>query len=66
MKVKSLESLSKEELEKRLMELRKDLIKVNAQVAVGTTPKNPLQIKNNKKTIARILTLLEKRRKSNE
>lgn len=63
MKIKSLEGLSEDELKKRLTELRKELIKVNAQVAVGTTPKNPMQIKNNKKTVARILTLLKKRRK---
>lgn len=45
-----------EELEAKILELRKELMKLNAQVAVGATPKNPMQIKQAKKTIARIKT----------
>jgi len=43
-------------LDERLLDLRKELIKINAQVAVGTLPENPGRIKEIKKTIAKILT----------
>jgi len=43
-------------LQKRLSELRKELIKVNAQIATGTVPENPGNVRNIKKNIARILT----------
>ena len=51
--------MAKEDLNARLEELRKDLIKQNAQIATGTTPKSPGQIKQMKKTIARILTVMK-------
>lgn len=56
MKYKDIKSKSNEELETQLVELRKELIKLNTQVATGTTLKSPGQVKNIKKTIARILT----------
>lgn len=58
MKYKELAGMGKIELEEKLGQLRMDLIKGNAQVATGTTPKNPGQIKQAKKTIARIKQLL--------
>jgi len=57
MKIKDIRSMSKEELGSKLIELRKELIKHNAQVATGTTPKSPGQIKKTKKIVAKILTL---------
>jgi large subunit ribosomal protein L29 len=57
MKAKEIRSTSKDELEKKMNELKKELIKLNAQVATGTPPKNPGQIKQIKKTIARIKTV---------
>lgn len=60
-KIKELRGLSENELNKRLEELRKELIKLNAQVGTGTTPKSPGLIKNTKKSIAMILTLLRKK-----
>jgi len=50
--------MSKEELKAKVLELKKELIKLNAQVATGTTPKNPRQIRTNKKYIARLLTAM--------
>jgi ribosomal protein L29 len=44
-------------LNSKLSEIRKELIKLNTQVSRGTTLKNPGQIKQIKKTIARILTI---------
>lgn len=40
----------------KLAELRKELIKANAQIAMGTIPENPGKIREIKKTIARINT----------
>lgn len=60
-KIKELRSLSDAELKKKLDELRKELIKLNAQVATGTVPKSPGLIKDTKKSIAMILTLLRKK-----
>jgi ribosomal protein L29 len=59
MKTKDLRGLGKEELKAKMVELRKELIKHNAQVATGTIPKSPGQVKQTKKTIARILMLLK-------
>ncbi|MBW2978131.1 50S ribosomal protein L29 [Candidatus Woesearchaeota archaeon] len=61
MKIKDLRSMSNEELKSKLVELKKELIKSNAQVATGTTPKSPGQIKQTKKMIAKILTLQKER-----
>jgi len=57
MKIKDLNSMSREDLNSKLIELRKELVKQNAQIATGTIPKSPGQLKEIKKTIARILTL---------
>jgi len=53
MKIKELRGLSKEDTKKRLGELRKELIKHNAQIATGTVPKSPGQVRQTKKTIAK-------------
>lgn len=47
------------ELKDKLLELRKELMKQNAQIAAGTTPKSPGQIRTIKRTIAKILTELK-------
>ncbi len=57
MKFKDLNSLRKGELKNRLEEAEKDIIKLNAQIATGTPPKNPHAKKNLKKIIARIKTV---------
>ncbi len=60
--IKELKGLSDEELNSRVTELRNEMVKLNAQVATGTPPKNPMEIKNIKKTIAVIFTLLNQRK----
>ena len=60
MKAKELKQKTKEELKVQLNESKKELIKLNTQVATGTTLKSPGQVKNTKKLIARILTILKK------
>ena len=49
--------LNKEELKSKLIELRKELMKQNAQISTGTTPKSPGQVREIKKTIAKILSI---------
>lgn len=61
MKIKEIRAMSKADLENKLKDLKKDLIKENAQVNTGTTPKNPGQIKQIKKTIAKIITILKQK-----
>jgi ribosomal protein L29 len=60
MKNKELKLKNKEELKEMLPEMKKELIKLNAQVAMGTTLNNPGQVKKIKKNIARILTKINK------
>lgn len=57
MKYNDLAKLQKEELDKKLHELRTELMKLNAQVAIGTTPKSTKQIREIKRTVARFETL---------
>lgn len=56
LKQSELAKLDDKELQKRLNELRKELIRINAQIATGTVPENPGNVRNVKKNIARILT----------
>ena len=56
MKTKEIHSMKNEDLVKKIKELKMELMKLNAQVAVGTVPKNPKQLKQIKKTIAKIKT----------
>ncbi len=62
MKFKELKAAPESELKAKLSELRKELVKAYAQVATGTVPKSPGQIKTARKTIARILTILRGRK----
>lgn len=59
MKIKELRGLPVHELQEKVVELRRELMKHNAQISTGTTPKSPGQIRNVKKTIARMLTELK-------
>tara|TARA_Y100000310_G_C19997558_1_gene496941 strand:- start:92 stop:304 length:213 start_codon:yes stop_codon:yes gene_type:complete len=62
MKMKELRELQTVDLEKRLVELRMDLMKDNAQIATGTTLKSPAHARNTKKNIARLHLLLHERK----
>lgn len=54
--------MSDEDLRSKLLELRKEMVKHNAQISTGTTPKSPGQVKQVKKTIAKILTLFNEKK----
>ncbi|MCX6709764.1 MAG: 50S ribosomal protein L29 [Candidatus Woesearchaeota archaeon] len=58
LKTKEIMAMEKSDIEAKILELRRELIKLNAQVHTGTVPKNPGQIKAMKKTIARMLTII--------
>tara|TARA_Y100000310_G_C20552540_1_gene748842 strand:- start:848 stop:1060 length:213 start_codon:yes stop_codon:yes gene_type:complete len=49
--------MDKKILNDKLRELNKELIKINAQIAMGTVPENPGKIKEIRRTIARIKTM---------
>lgn len=55
---KDLRKLSELELHERLKEFKKELLKLNGQVATGANPASPGKLKQTKKNVARVLTLL--------
>lgn len=55
-----LRNMTAEQIETKLKELRKELMKLNAQISMGTTPESPGKIKSIKKTIARLILLKNK------
>jgi len=57
MKFKELKNMSKEEVQKKMNEIKKELMQDYAQISAGTPPKSPGMLRQRKKTIARILTL---------
>ena len=65
LKIKETRSMSEEDLNDKLGELKKELVKHNAQIATGTTPKNPGMVNATKKTIARILTIIKEKSDKN-
>lgn len=64
-KAKELKNLEKSQLESKLAEAKKELLKLNAKIATKIVPENPGSIKQIKKTIARILTF-KKQQKNNK
>ncbi|HLD89169.1 MAG TPA: 50S ribosomal protein L29 [Candidatus Nanoarchaeia archaeon] len=62
MKKKELKALSKKEMHEKILELKKELVKLNIQISTGTALKNPGQVKKMKKTIARMLTEIRNRK----
>lgn len=62
-KKRELKNMSMDQLRGKLEELKKELMKLNAQIAVGINPKNPSQAKSLKKTIARIHTFAQEKNK---
>ena len=55
-KKSELRQMSEKMLSEKLNDLRKEMIKINAQIAIGTIPEKPGRIKEIRKTIARINT----------
>ena len=57
MKAKELKVMNELDMENKIAELKKELMKVNSQIAIGTVPKSPGKVREIKRTIARILTV---------
>ena len=57
MKVKELKAMNDPDLENKISELKKELMKINSQIAIGTVPKSPGKVREMKRTIAKILTI---------
>ncbi|MCX6710957.1 MAG: 50S ribosomal protein L29 [Candidatus Woesearchaeota archaeon] len=66
LKTKDIREMGKDPLLSKIVELRKELVKLNAQVHTGTVPKNAGQLKLIKKTIAKILTIMNEKKKGKE
>ena len=58
MKMKELRALPKTDLAAKQQELRKEILKTNAQIALGAGIQNPGKVRTIKKTLARINALL--------
>jgi large subunit ribosomal protein L29 len=63
LKVKDLRKMSSEEKLAKLRELKAELMRLRAQQASGAPLENPGKIRVIKKTIARILTVINEERK---
>ena len=61
MKTKELRVMNEPELENKLIELKKELMKINSQIATGTVPKSPGKVKEIKRTIAKIITVKQQK-----
>ena len=57
MKFKDISKMKQAEQEKRLAEIRLELLKLNGQVATGTSPKNPLEVRSFSKVMLKIKSL---------
>jgi len=51
-----MKGMSNKDRISKIEELKRELIKENAQIATGTTPKSPGKVREIKKTIARLIT----------
>ena len=58
---KELRELPVPELQSRLKEFKKELLKLNVEVATGANPSSPGKLKQTKKNIARIHTLIKEK-----
>ena len=66
MKIKEMRKLKDEDLEKKLNELKLELLKERGNIEMGGNVKNPGKIKIIRRDIARILTLKREKEKRNE
>lgn len=57
MKTKELKLMNDADLENKIEDMRKELMKINSQIAIGMSPKSPSKASQIKKTIAKILTI---------
>lgn len=63
LKKKEIKLMNETQIKTKLAELKKELMKLKAQSSTGTSPQNPGRIGAIKRTIARMLTFLNQRKK---
>ena len=63
LRISEIRKMSNEEREKRLTELRAELARMRTMVKAGGAVDNPSRIRELKRTIARILTVINEERK---
>jgi large subunit ribosomal protein L29 len=63
MKMREIRDMSKEERVRRLSELRTELVRMRTMVKAGGAVENPSRIRELKKTVARILTVMNEEAK---
>lgn len=61
-KKNDLKNMSEKDLDSKLNDLKKELMKLNAKRAMGVTLESPGQVRSVKKTIARIYTYLSQKK----
>lgn len=61
LRMRDIRDMSTTEREKRLSELRADLVRMRTLVNAGGAIENPSRIRDIKRTIARILTVINER-----
>lgn len=64
--IQEFQSLNAVDLRKRLEEFKKELLKLNVQVASGANTANPGKLRQTKKNIARINALIQQKGASTE
>jgi len=57
LRAKEIRKMKPEDVDKKLEDLKKEMMKVMMQIAQGTVPEKPGRVKTIKRTIARILTI---------
>ena len=60
---KEIKQMSEKDIQNKIEDLKKQLMKINAQIAIGTTPESPGKVKAIKRTIAKLLTSLRNKKK---
>ncbi|MCX8060031.1 MAG: 50S ribosomal protein L29 [Aquificaceae bacterium] len=65
MKAKELRNLSLEDLRKKEQELRRELFRLRVKKKVEGLP-NPMQIRNTKRELARVLTLVREKERGGQ
>jgi large subunit ribosomal protein L29 len=61
MKVAEIRELSEEEIKEKLMQLRTELAKERTTIASGTRPEKPAKVRQLRRDIARMLTILREK-----
>lgn len=57
LRIKEIREMSPEERNKKILELRTELLRLKTMIKAGGTIENPARIRELRKTIARILTI---------